>query len=71
MVGYWMCSWDYNTNIFNSITMKTTNFNYWMANVVKSIHYANNDLMLKAFERFRNTELKRHNYIFNSLQKIN
>jgi len=46
--------------------MKATNFNNWMANVVKSIHYANNEQMLKAFERFKNTDLKRHNYKFNN-----
>ena len=44
--------------------MRTANFSDWMANVVKSIHYANNQAMTNAYSRFRNTNLKKENYQF-------
>ena len=46
--------------------MRTLNFNEWMLKKIKSIHYANNEAMTKAFARFRNPDLKRHNYEFHN-----
>ena len=45
--------------------MKTENFAEWMKNKVKSVHYANNEAMIKAFDRFKNPKLKQYNYRFN------
>lgn len=44
--------------------MRTTNFNEWMLKI-KSVHYANNEAMNKAFQRFKNPKLKQYNYRFN------
>lgn len=41
-------------------------FNNWMANVVKSIHYSDNNKMVCAFERLRkrNPNLRNYNHVF-------
>ena len=44
--------------------MKTEKFNYWMRDIVKSIHYSNNEAMVLAYQRFRNPNLRNHNYQF-------
>ncbi len=44
--------------------MRTQNFAEWMSTKVKSIHYANNEAMIKAFNKFKNPNLKVHNYQF-------
>ena len=45
--------------------MKAENFNDWMKNTIKSVHYANNEAMIKAFERVQKRNLKKENYRFN------
>jgi hypothetical protein len=43
--------------------MRTQNFAEWMLKI-KSIHYANDNAMTRAFQRFRNPNLKTYNYQF-------
>jgi hypothetical protein len=45
--------------------MKAENFAEWMRTKVKSVHYANNNAMMKAFAKLDKENLKKENYRFN------
>lgn len=44
---------------------KAENFAEWMKTTIRSVHYANNEAMLKAFAKFEKPDLKKQNYQFN------